>query len=197
MTHTSPANLSAGSNAKTSETLWIFAYGSLVWHAGFDPAERVPARLEGWQRRFCLCSEHYRGTAKRPGLVLALDHRTGALCVGLALKVRAGEEDAALAVLRARELARPAYRETIVPITLQDGRMVSAVTFVANRNHASYRNVEAGEQVRIIAFAEGEKGPNRDYLWNTADHLREIGIGDPDLDRLSAAVRDLVAEAVT
>ena len=51
--------------------LWIFGYGSLIWDPGFAPAERMPARLAGWHRSFCMRSIHYRGTAEQPGLVLA------------------------------------------------------------------------------------------------------------------------------
>ncbi|MFN7053260.1 MAG: gamma-glutamylcyclotransferase, partial [Gemmobacter sp.] len=49
------------------------------------------------------------------------------------------------------------------------------------------------EQAQIIAHAIGGRGPNRDYLWNTAAHLAELGIADPDLEWLSTRVRDLLS----
>lgn len=171
--------------------LWVFGYGSLIWDPGFVPAGQEPARLIGWQRRFCILSQHYRGTAQQPGLVLALDAAPDGYCDGLALAVPAGQEAAVLAGLRARELARPAYREIRVPLVLRDGRRVEAVTYVVNKAHESYRLMPVGDQARTIALAVGEKGPNCDYLWNTAARLRELEIGDPQIDALERAVRRL------
>lgn len=88
--------------------LWIFAYGSLIWSPDSEPAKRGAACLAGYERRFCLYSISYRGTLEQPGLVLALDRLSGSECHGLALAARLGEEEAVLAALRARELARPA-----------------------------------------------------------------------------------------
>ncbi|WP_353428963.1 gamma-glutamylcyclotransferase [Paracoccus denitrificans] len=171
--------------------LWIFGYGSLIWDPGFAPTRQEPARLMGWQRRFCILSQHYRGTAEQPGLVLALDEAPGGYCDGLALVAPAGQEEAVLAGLRARELARPAYRELRVPLLLRGGRRVDAVTYVVNDAHDSYRLMPAEEQARTIARAAGEKGPNCDYLWNTAARLRELCIADPEIEALERAVRHL------
>ena len=73
--------------AQSEPQHWVFAYGSLMWDPGFPVAECVQARVEGYSRRFCMQSVHYRGTAENPGLVLALEHDREAHCVGLALRV--------------------------------------------------------------------------------------------------------------
>ena len=62
--------------------LWVFGYGSLIWDPGFPVAERRIAQLAGWHRSFCMRSIHHRGSPESPGLVLALDRRLGATCVG-------------------------------------------------------------------------------------------------------------------
>jgi len=49
------------------------------------------------------------------------------------------------------------------------------------------------EQAQIIARARGGMGPNDEYLYNTASHLSEIGLHDPDLEWLSHRVRALRA----
>ncbi|EYD77557.1 Cation transport protein chaC [Rubellimicrobium mesophilum DSM 19309] len=67
--------------------LWVFAYGSLLWDPGFEPAEAVRARLDGWRRSFCMWSHMFRGSEEAPGLVLALDADPQASCEGLALRV--------------------------------------------------------------------------------------------------------------
>jgi cation transport protein ChaC len=46
----------------------------------------------------------------------------------------------------------------------------------------------------MIATAAGERGPNVDYLFNTAEHLSSQGIADPMLDRLAHEVRELQRE---
>ncbi len=173
--------------------LWVFAYGSLIWDPGFSPARREAARLDGWQRRFCVRSLHYRGTSARPGLVLALDAAPGQSCAGVALAAPAGEEAAVLAGLRARELARDVYLEVGARLRLGDGAEVDAITYVANTGHDSYCLLDPAEQARTIARAEGERGPNRDYLRNTLEHLRALGIADPELQALGREVRRLDA----
>lgn len=173
------------------ETIWIFGYGSLIWDPGFDPAERVLARAPGWERSFCLRSLVHRGTPEAPGLVLALDAGQGD-CAGLAFSVRAGQEAEVMAYLRKRELVTSAYLETRVALDLADGRRVEAVTYVIDRHHDQYcGGLTHDEQAAIILQAHGGRGPNRDYLFNTAAHLHELGIPDPHLDALAARVREL------
>ena len=41
------------------------------------------------------------------------------------------------------------------------------------------------------ARAVGGRGPNRDYLFATAEHLAELGIADVDLTWLAAEVRSM------
>lgn len=174
-------------------TMWVFGYGSLLWNPGFDPGERVVARLPGYRRAFCMRSIHHRGTAENPGLVLALDAAEGAQCVGLGLRVTAGEQDAVLAELRERELISSAYLEKRLEIALADGRRVQALTYVVDPDHVQYcGGLPLDEQARIIARATGGRGPNTEYLSNTTAHLRALGIADPDLDWLVARVGQIV-----
>lgn len=174
--------------------LWIFGYGSLMWHPGFDPAERRIARLADYARSFCMRSIHHRGTMDDPGLVLALDAHPGAACEGLAFQVAAGEEGEVMAYLRERELISSAYLEAEVTITLDDGRAVPAVTYIVDRDHNQYcGGLELEVQARIIANAVGGRGPNTEYLFNTADHLAELGIADEELSWLARRVRAITA----
>lgn len=174
--------------------LWVFGYGSLVWNPGFEVKEQAIATLHGFARSFCMHSIHHRGTVENPGLVLALDRHDDALCQGVGLQVPEGNEDAVVAYLRERELISSAYIEATVDIALADGREVRALTYVMDTDHVQYCGGMALEnQARIIAGAVGDRGPNTEYLFNTAQHLGELGIKDPDMDWLAARVRDLVA----
>jgi cation transport protein ChaC len=175
-------------------TMWVFGYGSLVWNPGFNVAERVIATLPDYHRSFCMRSIHHRGSEEAPGLVLALDAMEGARCHGVALSVAQGEEEQTLAYLRERELVSAAYLEKMLDIELADGRVVEAVTYVIDPDHVQYcGGLDLEEQARIIAAAVGGRGPNTEYLYNTAAHLHELGIRDAELDWLAARVRHLCA----
>ncbi|NRB05432.1 MAG: gamma-glutamylcyclotransferase [Rhodobacteraceae bacterium] len=175
-------------------TMWVFGYGSLLWNPGFEIAESAAARLNGYARSFCMRSIHHRGTEEDPGLVLALDAIEGAACEGLALRVADGQEDATLAYLRERELISSAYLEKMLPVRLADAREVTAVTYVIDPDHVQYcGGLPLEEQAGIIAQAHGGRGPNSEYLYNTAAHLREIGLADADLNWLENRVKTLCA----
>lgn len=174
------------------DSLWVFGYGSLIWHPGFPVAERRIARLTGWHRSFCMRSIHHRGTEDHPGLVLALDRADGASCNGVAFRVEPGAEAETLATLRERELVSSAYLETHLDVTFADGGGVRALAYVIDPDHVQYcGGLPLEEQAQIILSATGGRGPNREYLFSTVDHLHDLGIADPDLDWLAARVRAL------
>ena len=175
-------------------TMWVFGYGSLLWNPGFPVARREVAKLHGFARSFCMTSIHHRGTETDPGLVLALDEVAGTHCKGLALAVEAGHEEQTLAELRERELISSAYLERDLDVHLNNGETVTAVTYVIDPHHVQYcGGMPLEQQARIIATAVGGRGPNTEYLYNTAEHLAEIGLSDPDLDWLMGRVRALTA----
>ena len=170
--------------------LWVFGYGSLLWSPEFPHVETVLARLDGYHRSFCMRSIHHRGTEAEPGLVLALDALDGAHCQGLAFRVAPDAHDETLDALRARELISSAYLEVVLPVSLDDGRAVDAVSYVIDPGHVQYcGGLPLAEQAEIIAGAVGGRGANRDYLYNTADHLSELGIEDSELSWLARVVR--------
>lgn len=174
-------------------TLWVFGYGSLLWNPGFDVAEEVIGTLPGYARSFCMRSIHHRGTVEEPGLVLALDRAAQSECIGVALAVEQGKEDETLAYLRERELISSAYLEKNLDVHLSDGRTIQAVTYVIDEMHDQYCAETLESQAHIIAKAVGQRGPNTEYLYNTAEHLRSIGLRDPDLEWLTDRVRALSA----
>lgn len=173
------------------QSVWVFGYGSLIWEPGFAFSSRQIARLEGYQRSFCMRSIHHRGTVAHPGLVLALDEGAGD-CEGVAFEIPAGIAEESLEYLRARELISAAYLEACAPVQLRDGRQVEAVTYVIDRGHEQYcAGLSLEDQAQIIAGAVGGRGPNYEYLFNTTAHLTELGLRDAQLDWLAARVRAL------
>jgi cation transport protein ChaC len=171
---------------------WVFGYGSLLWNPGFEPAERVRAKLTGYHRSFCMLSIHHRGTDADPGLVLALDEAE-ATCTGLALRVHDHEADGVLAYLRERELVSSAYLEKHVTLQADDGRMIEALAYVINADHRQYCQFDLEKQAQMIAAAVGGRGPNTEYLYNTAELLTKLQIADLDMDWLVTRVRQITA----
>ncbi|MBB3993237.1 cation transport protein ChaC [Sulfitobacter undariae] len=173
-------------------SMWVFGYGSLLWNPGFEVAQSVVGKLPDYARSFCMRSIHHRGTVEQPGLVLALDQQAGKACEGVALEVVAGQEEQTLAYLRERELISSAYVEKELPVQLVDGRTVTALVYVIDEAHEQYcGGLELEEQAQIMARAVGGRGPNTEYLYNTADHLVTVGLHDPALEWLAARVREI------
>ena len=170
---------------------WVFGYGSLLWNPGFTPVEQVRATLPGYHRSFCMLSIHHRGTEDDPGLVLALDE-ADARCTGLALRVADDEVEKVHAELRDRELISSAYYEKDVMLQADDGRSIDALTYVVSRDHVQYCQFPLEQQAQMIARAVGGRGPNTEYLFNTARLLQDLQIPDPDMDWLVTRVQEIV-----
>ncbi|MEL6549429.1 MAG: gamma-glutamylcyclotransferase [Pseudomonadota bacterium] len=179
--------------AREADTVdWVFAYGSLMWNPGFEAGAAVLARLHGYRRSFCMWSIHHRGTEEDPGLVLALDAEPGASCAGMAFRFPAEGRAEILGDLRERELISSAYVEHVVPLSLATGEEVEALAYVIAPGHPQYcGGLTMAQQAEVIAAAHGGRGPNSEYLYNTATHLAELGIEDAELTQLAADVRAL------
>lgn len=169
---------------------WVFGYGSLMWNPGFAFQRRSVATLAGFHRRLCIRSTVYRGTPEHPGLVLGLDR--GGICAGVAFHVAAPDHEDVLAYLREREQVNSVYSEQWLPLTLADGDEVTALTYVADRNHSQYAGkMTVLEASHIVASSTGKAGPNRDYVTNTVAHLRDMGIVDATLEEVASMVSTL------
>jgi cation transport protein ChaC len=169
-----------------TEDVWLFGYGSLIWNPCFEFAERRIAKVLGWHRRFCLWTHLGRGTLEQPGLMLGLER--GGACRGLVFRVPRSCVDTELDIVWRREMVTAAYVPTVVTLATAEGRL-RAVTFTINRRHERYAgDLDEERIVAALAAAEGPLGTNRDYLFNTVQHLRELGLRDPSLERLAGEV---------
>jgi cation transport protein ChaC len=176
-----------GAEPSTASGLWVFAYGSLMWRPGFESVEHSPASVEGYHRALCIESHRHRGTPERPGLVLGLDR--GGSCQGVAFRIEAAHAESVLAYLRERELVTHVYLETVLWATLADGRKVEAIAYVVDRDHPQYVGLLSPEEtLRRISGSVGLAGPNPDYVVNTARELERLGVVDPTLSWLAAAL---------
>ena len=166
--------------------LWIFGYGSLMWSPGFAYSAKEVARVHGYHRALCILSTRYRGTKRRPGLVVGLCR--GGSCWGMAFRVRAGQVRRTLDGLWSREMTRRVYEPRFVPASLGGRRTVRALAFVADTEHPAYvRELDLHGRARLVAQGIGQRGPCVDYIRNTLDHMHEVGVRDPHLERVLQA----------
>ena len=88
----------------------------------------------------------------------------------MAYRVAAEDAETVAAYLRERELDHyPVYRECTVDIALQDGRTVSATTYLPRPDHPDFLpDLSLDAQLAIIRQASGVSGSNIDYVRHAA-----------------------------
>jgi cation transport protein ChaC len=168
------------------DELWVFAAGSLIWKPRFPVVDRRPARIRGWQRRFCLGpDQRFRGSPAAPGMMMSLDR--GGECAGFALRMDGGDIAGSLdALLKVEPPVPPRWVEAETELGV-----VHAIAFTAAPDFVMYRPEPPEEELAdTLATAVGFLGSMADYLLNTVSHLEEAGVHDPHLWRM----QDLVAD---
>jgi cation transport protein ChaC len=166
---------------------WVFGYGSLMWRPGFAFTERVPARLAGRRRAFCIYSVHHRGTYERPGLVLGL--APGGSVRGMAYRIAPADWGEVYAYLLEREQPTETYIEARRTVRLADGRGVESLVFRSDVGHPQWAGaLSLDRQAALIAGASGLSGRNVDYLRDLVEHLGQAGIRDRSMTALLARV---------
>lgn len=170
---------------------WVFAYGSLIWNPAIHTIERRFARTHGWHRSFCLSTLAGRGSPDLPGLVLGLDR--GGACAGAALLIAEDELAEELPILWRREMLSGSYQPRWVTVRDETGAPFGrAIAFTIRREGHWYAGGLAEDEViRRLALARGALGSSADYLFQTRDGLRSLGIVDRRIERLAAQVEAL------
>lgn len=173
-----------------TDAFWVFAYGSLMWHADFPYAQNRRAMLFGYHRALCVYSWVYRGSEENPGLVFGLDR--GGAVAGRAYRIEAPHAEAVYAQLYEREMVTAVYCPRWLSLRLADGtpETVTGLAFVANEHNPQYAGkLHEDEVLYLVKAGHGTSGPCTEYVLNTADHLRECGIRDRALERLAKKLR--------
>ena len=172
--------------------IWVFAFGSLIWNPTFHFVERRTARIHGFHRQFCLWARAGRGSPGRPGLMLSLE--SGGSCTGVAYRLARRAAATELDVIWRREMFTMAYRPVWTIARTPKGPE-PAIAFSVNREHERYAPALGDETIaRYLATGAGPIGRCCDYLFETARHLRELGLRDRRLEALEAKVRAIAAQ---
>ena len=173
--------------------LWVFGYGSLMWSPDFPHVERKTGRVHGYHRALCILSNRYRGTPEKPGLVMGLCR--GGSCWGMAFRVRNGLAKEVLDTLWKREMLNRVYMPKFVPISVAGRQRVQALAFVADTTHRQFvGELDVDGRARLVAQGIGQRGRCVDYIRNTLDHMRELGVHDPHLARILDVALGLCAD---
>ncbi len=169
-------------SGRWDQDLWVFAYGSLIWDPAVYVEEYRYGSLMGWRRSFCMKLEGGRGTRERPGLMAALDE--GGRCDGVVIRIAAERVDEETRFMWNREMFAGSYRPTFLQVDTPQGP-VEALAFLMEHSNERYMpDLDEDDAARMIALAEGNLGPNFEYLENLMRHLDELGLEDADMHRL-------------
>lgn len=169
--------------------LMMFAYGSLMWNPGFEPAQTVVAKVQGYHRALRLRSLVNRGSADEPGLVMTL--LSGGSCRGLVYRVAPEHSEATLHRLWLREMVVGTYVPRWLDCHCGDGLGVrKALAFTLSRRSPGWvGDIEDDRLLHILRHARGRYGTTLDYLQRAVTALREHGIHDRALERQLALAR--------
>ncbi len=169
-----------------SRDLWIFGYGSLIWRPDFPYAERRPAAIAGWTRRFWQGSTDHRGVPAAPGRVVTLVPRVRAICWGMAYRIAANQSDAVLSHLDYRE--KGGYRVERVALEFghpanggagDEAGIAEGLVYIATPDNPNYLGPAPPAAIaRQVRASTGPSGPNDEYVLRLAEALREIGVRD-------------------
>jgi glutathione-specific gamma-glutamylcyclotransferase len=166
--------------------VWIFGYGSLVWRPAFPFAERQPARIKGYMRRFWQASPDHRGTPEQPGRVVTLLPQPNGEVAGMAYRVLPDRVDQVLSELDYREKA--GYERVDARLHLADRAPIGLV-YIATRDNPNFVGPAPNEQIASrIRQCTGPSGPNLEYLMRLHEALRAQGTPDEHVEALVRAL---------
>lgn len=178
-------------NPNSDGSVWVFAYGSLLWNPAIHVEAQIDANLDGYHRDFTLRTYIGRGSKDQPGLVLALEK--GNHCQGRALKVPQEHIETELDVLWAREMVASAYHPTWLEMETHRAEPVYAIAFLMDTNYPHYAaHLSFEERCHDLAHGKGVLGPAAEYLFDTVNALESLSIHDPLLERYAQRVRDIL-----
>jgi len=161
----------------STEDLWIFGYGSLVWRPAFPYLQRLPGFIRGWARRYWQGSTDHRGVPEAPGRVVTLVAAPHHQCWGVAYRVAPDAWTRVTQRLDHRE--RGGFDRKAVTVEFRDHPAVRALVYVATRRNPNYLGPAMDAEIAAqIRDAHGPSGPNSEYALELAAALRGIEAED-------------------
>lgn len=172
-----PIGRRAGVTDGLASQSWVFAHGSLMFDADFEPQTVLPGRAWGWERRFGQPSVRNWGTATAPAPTSSLNR--GSHCDGLLLGLPSGRAGSVLASLVQREANEP----VTVTVSTEFGD-VSAFTWLMSDSWARLDAAElAAHGVANVRAGGGPRGDAWQYATGVHDALSAHGLRDDLVSR--------------
>jgi len=168
--------------SNTSDEIWIFGYGSLMWDPRIKFLEKMAGTLLGYHRDFCVWTQLARGSAQMPGLGLGLE--SGGSCKGVLFKIDPKFAETELQKVWERELYTAVYNPIWGKVS-SSKKSIRAISFITNKNHMQYcGEMNLRDRAYYIRSATGKNGPCIEYLKNTIMYLAKSGSNDAYLNQL-------------
>jgi cation transport protein ChaC len=161
-----------------------------VWRPDFAHAERRPAWIDGFARRFWQGSTDHRGRPGAPGRVVTLVHEAGSRCWGMAYCVSDSDREAVLESLDVRE--QGGYERLELPVHFAQDPVEerTALVWIATAENRNYLGPAPSEAIATqIHASHGPSGANPEYVLRLAEALREIDADDPHVFEIERLVR--------
>ena len=179
--------------------VWIFGYGSLIWHPGFAFEQLRVGYIRGWARRFYQGSPDHRGIPGSPGRVVTLVADTQSICWGVAYQVAGESLESIFSYLDEREQGgflrhQVDFYPKITTTDAPASAVTTAVVYIAQDDNPHYLGPASVPEMALQIFhSRGPSGSNRDYLLRLAESLRDLGVTDEHVTELERYVRQLEA----
>ena len=157
-------------------------------------AEREPASIRGWKRRFWQGSTDHRGIPGAPGRVVTLLPDQQSRCWGMAYRLDETSRERVMEQLDVRE--RGGYQRHDIESHLKD-RRVPGLMYLATPSNGNYLGPAPLQTIaEQICKAEGPSGANREYLFKLAQALAEMGSKDAHVTALLEMVLERSGQAI-
>jgi len=174
-----------------STKLWVFGYGSLCWHPGFEYSNQQLGFIRGFSRKFWQGNISHRGTELKPGRVATLIEEDEAITWGRAFELT-GEK--ALQYLEQRECKLGGYRTLITTFYSRNGVMppLPVFLYIATADNNQWMGPAPVSDIAAqVTECRGAAGHNIEYVIRLADFFRDHlpEVHDDHLFSLEASVR--------
>lgn len=169
----------------SSDEMWIFAYGSLIFRPAFPYLERKRAFVRGWSRRFWQGSPDHRGVPGAPGRVVTLVADASTHCGGCAYRIDVETAAPILEALDHRERAGFVRHSLPLHEGPEGDAFAEGITWVANTANEHFLGpLPEREIAAYVRDRRGPSGPNIDYVRHLHAALRELELVDPHVEEI-------------
>jgi len=138
-----------------------------------------------------------RGTPTAPGIVLGVEEKPTAWCWGCCFRVTATTRREIFDTLQKREnLPSRCYQAVVRSVVLEGEEKVEALVFLPIETHEQYAGHLSSSQRHAILHSDtkGQRGTSLEYLQQTLQCLKEMGIDEPGLEQFLQKEHQLFAQ---